>query len=306
MGRKKKDTEPKKTCSMCGWEKKLAEYYVSNNKMFTDGKSPVCKKCCAEKVDPYDIESVREMLKMLDKPFLSDNWNTCLARHGKTAWGNYMKQINGLHQYKYLTYKDSVNDGSIKIVPKDEEVNIEEEDTIKTETDKSIQITKDLKQKWQGYKNSDILKLEKFYDEMMTTHDIGTPQHKELLKLMCKLNLKMDKSLENDDSQGFSKYFTQYDKLMSSSGFRPIDKSAADDGRGIRTFSHIYEEIEKKGFIKPAPIKENQDIVDLTIMYILEYQLKLLSMQQLIEPPADTPKVDGDILDKTEEDLEVV
>ena len=90
------------------------------------------------------------------------------------------------------------------------------------------------------------------------------------------------------------KAHSEYQKLLQSSGLRPIDKLGEQKPWDERSFSQIFEEIEKDGFIKPAPIKENQDIVDKTIQYIMNYTLKLLNQQILTEPPIDTPKIDGD------------
>ena len=94
---------------------------------------------------------------------------------------------------------------------------------------------------------------------------------------------------------GFSKIHTEYQKLLTSSGLRPIDKIGGAEASGIKSFSQIFEEVEKEGFIKPASVNENQDIVDKTIQYILNYTKKLLNKQVLIDTPIDTPKVDNEV-----------
>lgn len=176
--------------------------------------------------------------------------------------------------------------GSFKALP------ISKNNNKKSSINEVKELDREIIVKWgEGYSKDEYIKLEKFYQDMFISHEISTPQHKELLKFMCILNLKMHNCLEQNDIGGFSKLHEQYQKILQSSGFRPIDKTAADGGHGIRTFSQIFAEVEKNGFIKPIPVEENQDIVDKTIMYMLNYQLKLLNMQQLIEPPLDTPKV---------------
>ena len=52
-----------------------------------------------------------------------------------------------------------------------------------------------------------------------------------------------------------------------------------------------FEEVEKEGFIKPVNYVEEQDIVDKTIMYILNYTIKLLGQTTMQKPPPDTPRV---------------
>ena len=126
---------------------------------------------------------------------------------------------------------------------------------------------------------------------MKMAHNIVTPQHIKALIMMCKMQLKMDIFLENDDMASFEKLHRQYQALLQSSGLRPIDKVGGDEATGMRSFSAIFEEVEKDGFIEPIPIKAKQDIVDKTIMYIMNYTLRLLNQTILIEPPIDTPKV---------------
>jgi hypothetical protein len=86
---------------------------------------------------------------------------------------------------------------------------------------------------------------------------------------------------------------------MADSKFRAMDQTDASKTGGLRTFSQIYAEVEKDEFIPPweeyRKVKGlEQDIVDKTIMHILNYTLKLNKAPQLIEPPEDTPKIEED------------
>jgi hypothetical protein len=114
----------------------------------------------------------------------------------------------------------------------------------------------------------------------------------------------MDRCLEANDISGFAKLHDQYQKLLQSTGFRPIDKNSLSNQSGIKTFSQIFESVEKEGFIKPASIEENQDIVDRTIMYILNYTRKLVGVQKLEFPPLDTPKI-NEMMDIDIENIQV-
>jgi len=313
-GKKKKVEPEKKPCSSCNKEKPLKDYYKClNSKYFSDGLTPLCKQCVADMVDIEKPQTMVDFLKFIDKPFVQHLWEDCVYEYGTKAVGNYMRQINGLNQYKDASFDESMykeEDLNKKPERREEEKldNMEaNKDYVITETESIVWFSEELKEKWPGYDQEDILRLEKFYADMMTTHDIKTPQHIYLLKLMCVLNLKMERALENDNVSAFQKYYDQYDKILKSAGFRPIDKYAQDDGSGLRSFSKIFEEVEKTGFIEPAPVEENQDIVDLTIMYILNYQLKLLDMQQLEEPPLDTPQSGSptkDVVDISQDEQE--
>ena len=101
-----------------------------------------------------------------------------------------------------------------------------------------------------------------------------------------------NKALEEGYVNDFKNLNTQFNKLMETSGLRPIDRKSGGESVGIRTFSQIWEEIEKEGFIEPSSHQESQDIIDKTIMYMGNYTRKLVNMQSMSQPPEDTPKVD--------------
>jgi len=275
-------------------------YYQSASKLFSDGRVPLCKKCIKEMMPEDDIDKVQSTLRMIDKPFLIDIWNSSLASEADTV-GTYMKNINSLPQYKHYTWDDSV----LYEKERNKTVNVEKPnnsqktstndiDSVDTEHG-TITVTKELKSKWGNYTNREIIEMEKMYKDMELSNDISTPQHKKQLQFYCKLTLLMDKSLDEGDFAGYEKLSRQFDTLSKSSGFRPVDRKDGSEASGIRSFSQIYAEIEKDGWIEPYPITEAQDIVDRTIMYMENYQHKLYNMEQLYEPPQDTPKVnDGD------------
>lgn len=152
----------------------------------------------------------------------------------------------------------------------------------------------------ENYSEKQLIDLQKFYDDMKLTHTIVTPQHVKALKLLCKMQLKLDIFLEKDDMSSFSKLHPQYQSLLQSSGLRPIDKIGGDEATGMRSFSHIYEEVEKNGYIKPKKYNPPQDILDHSIMYLMNGTKKLVGQQILTEPPMDTPKInkiDGDYIE---------
>jgi hypothetical protein len=156
-----------------------------------------------------------------------------------------------------------------------------------------FKITPAMVLKWGGgYGEQDLFQLEQFFVDMDNGNSITTPQHKEQLKLLCKVNLEQNKALEEKRFGEFKTLNGQYNKILQDSGFRPIDTKVGGESVGIRTFSQIWEEIEKDGFIEPYPYEEKQDIIDKTIMYMGNYTRKLLNMQSMSEPPDDTPLVD--------------
>jgi hypothetical protein len=171
-----------------------------------------------------------------------------------------------------------------------EQFNIIEED---------IKPTADLIKKWGKFEPEDYFKLEDFYTKMMISNKIETPQEETYLKKLAVISLKMDKELEAGNYGQVKQLGDLFSKYMADSKFRAMDQTDASKTGGLRTFSQIYAEVEKDEFIPPweeyRKVKGlEQDIVDKTIMHILNYTLKLNKAPQLIEPPEDTPKIEED------------
>lgn len=285
----KKKAQEEHFCIGCNQKHRKSQFYVSYNKLH-NGVYPYCKKFIKETVTNDDgsinIDKLQDILRQIDAPFLIDYWHISVDSGGDIV-GQYFKNLK-LKQNRDLTWKNSM------FAPDDDDegANCNNYNTVNND---DFNITPEMLYRWgENYNKSELMYLEKFYNDMHMTHTIVTPQHEKALIMICKLQLKMDRCLESDDMVGFSKAHSEYQKLLQSSGLRPIDKLGGAEASGMKSFSQIFEEIEKDGFIKPAPIKENQDIVDKTIQYIMNYTLKLLNQQILTEPPIDTPKVDGD------------
>lgn len=289
----KKAIQEEYFCIGCNKKHKKSQFYVSYNSLH-NGVYPYCKKFIKEFVVNSDgninIEKLQSMLRQIDAPFLLEYWDSSLESGGDVV-GKYFKNLS-LKQNRGLTWKHSSFGNEDFDEGNADEKETNEDNYLMADDFKP---TKEMIMRWgENYTRTEISYLEKFYQDMHITHTIVTPQHEKALILICKLQLKMDKFLEADDMVGFSKVHGEYQKLLTSSGLRPIDKIGGAEASGIRSFSQIFEEIEKDGFIKPTPIKENQDIVDRTIQYIMNYTLKLLNQQVLTDPPFDTPKVDDD------------
>lgn len=301
-GRKSNKDTPQKaniktiTCLSCGKSKKPSEFYASSSVFnASTGKIPYCKQCCIDLSCDFegniDINNFKNLLERIDKPFLPHILQSAYEEGKKInshPIGLYFKNINSLDQYSNWTWKDSMSEchDNNEITPE----NIQE---YESKMVKNFVITDEMIARWgSNYSKKQIMDLEKFYNDMKMTHNIVTPQHIKALIMMCKMQLKMDMYLENNDMTSFEKLHRQYQALLQSSGLRPIDKVGGDEATGMRSFSAIFEEVEKDGFIEPVPIEVHQDIVDRTIMYILNYTLKLLNQTVLTEPPIDTPKVD--------------
>lgn len=278
MAKKTKEDKPKKTCSSCGRSKVYNKFYKVESPLFADGMLNICSDCIREQIDIEDIESVVGFLQQIDKPFVQKYWDEAI-NSGRYPLGEYIRKVNSLTQLRNTSFKDS--DGF------DESGNVSlNSDSVEREDGKIIQYSDSLVHRWgAGYKKYEYLKLEKFYQDMMLSYEVKTANHKQMLKQLAKLSVEMDNLLNAKDYQNYSKVSDTFDKLLKSSGFRPIDRKNGSDATGIYSFSQIWAEIEKDGFVEPEMIDYPKDDIDNMLLYYIQFVQRLVGKPVSVAPP---------------------
>jgi hypothetical protein len=267
-------------CEKAGKVQNVNNFYKTNSSIFE--RYPVCKQCIQKMVDPDDISSVQRILKELNIAYISSVWLKACNTSPENPFGSYIRQMNSLPQYQGLGWND-------------DQVNIgeDEEDYVS-----DFKPTDEMIIKWgRNHAPDDYLILEDFYNSMKDANDINNPQDIFYLKKLSLISLKLDKALEGNRFGEVKQLGELFSKYMADSKFRAMDKTDADMTGGVKNFSAIYSEIEKDDYIPPWKHYEKiygakQDIIDKTIMYILNFVLKLNKIKALTEPPEDTPKED--------------
>jgi len=286
----------RRVCSRCGKSKSIKSYFKIANPLMPDSRIAVCSDCVHETVDEQNINEVIEFLRLTNKPFIKDEWDKCLAKPSRTI-GEYMRIINSIVTYKDLTFANSDNLGS----GNDSDIANSSIKELESETGKVIRYTSDLVAKWGGgFKEFEYLKMEKYYQDMMDTNEIITPVQKDLLKNLAKMTVKRDAYIAEDDTVKYGAISRTYETTLQSAGFRPIDRRGADDERGLRSFSQIFEEVEKRGFVKPLTPEEKdkkleegsrfykEDMIDKMLTSILNYYHRLIGKEILSSAPDET------------------
>lgn len=259
--------QERKVCSNCDKNRKRSDFYNSNNTLF-DGKSPICKPCIRTMIDVNDIETVYKTLKLLDAPFIYDEWEGAMEKGGD-VFGKYMRRVNSLHNHRNKTWKDSIF--------KKEAIAVDEKDLKVISPDSGFVANQEMVEFWgSGYSNEEYKKLSIFYKDMENSYEIETASHKDYLKKICIVSLKMEQALADNQINQFKALSDVYDKLMRSAKFTAVQRSAADRTGGMNTFSEFFEFIEKEGFIPRFHTDEPKDIVDETIDNLMKYTRNLI------------------------------
>ena len=302
-------------CQSCNKDKSLKEgnYYQTNNPFYDGTKTtyerqskdglitvtscilPYCKSCIEKSFNSYLIDAKNNEKIAMYK--LSQDlrivWNESLyemANSSKSAtWKIYIGKANSLPQYS----SKLISDSDSYVGNLDSTFSDEKELTIGTMKKKE---KKEAIARWGlRWDEFELKRLEEFYHSMKAVNNIDTPQDEDYLRKLARLSVKIDDAIESDNSSGAKQLGDLYSKYMSDSKFRAMDMTDADKKGGIRTFSQIYEEVERPDFIPPwekyaDKFNIKQDIVDKVIMYLINFTLKFKNSEKLVEPPKDTPK----------------
>ena len=168
-----------------------------------------------------------------------------------------------------------------------------------------------LVRKWgRTYTIPECIRLEKLYNEMMSSYDIRTASHIDYLLKICRVSLKIDQALEVNDIDGFQKMSRVYDLLMKSAKFTAAqNKDAASDYTD--SIGMIVSRIEEEqGFI-PRYHSERQDVVDATLADMNKFTRDLimseLNLGNMIEVYLQKMQMEEnkeeDVLDDDDDDL---
>lgn len=280
--------KPKKTCQHENHEgnreRATTYFFKVDSPLFPDGMINICRDCVRREVDVEDIESVIGFLRQIDKPFVEKIWNEAV-NSGKHPLGEYIRKINSLQQLKGKTFENS--DGMQGIGKSVDLQSAKTPDSIMT-VKGEIVYTDELVDKWGiGYKKHEYLQMEKFYVNMKETHEINTETHIDQLKQLSYLSVDRDRLRQAGDWTNYTKLSKTIEDMTKSAGFRPVDRQGLDDATGIRSFSQIFEEVEKRGFRKPPAVEFEEDIVDKMIISLANYYNRLVGRQLLAELPEE-------------------
>ena len=109
----KKKKEPwdicrNKDCPKLGQRLTMDYFFKSRNPLVVH--HPYCKDCVNKMIDINNMDTVYNTLKVLDTPFIMDEWNKVIKSGSTNYLGDYLKLINFSNKKKYedKTYDDSI------------------------------------------------------------------------------------------------------------------------------------------------------------------------------------------------------
>ncbi|MFI2856808.1 hypothetical protein ACH6EH_06680 [Paenibacillus sp. JSM ZJ436] len=263
--------ETKKCIGECKRELSLLNFYNNNNPM-SDGKSSMCKKCINDMIDYSDIKTIYAALRALDLPFLIDVWSGCETRGGK-IFGNYLRQINSLHNYKGMTWEDSIFE---------EEITTNDEPEHNTINNSSISITKNkfrltsaIIDKWgEGYSEEQYRLFEKKYIKLIRSFGEKTELHTENLLNYIRFRVQEEIATAKGSTKDAKEWAALASKAAQDAKINVSQLSKSDISGGVDVLSQLFEATETEASViplLPKLLEQPYDDADMIIWANINY-----------------------------------
>jgi hypothetical protein len=266
-------TQDKRICTKCEKPKSDIYFYVSYSPLH-NGKIPVCKSCILEQLDIDNIESVKDTLRMVDRPYLHFLWISSLdeaQEAKKKPFGILMKNL-GMKQYRYLTWKDS--DFSEK------ESNLDEtnENNHISKRSKFV-VTEDVIDKWgDGYIPEEYHNFERKYDRLIKNYGEKTALHTEGLLSYIRFRVKEEMATAKGLVKDAKEWGVMASKAATDAKINVSQLSKSDISGGVDVLAQLFEAVETEiGIIPHLPkvLAQPYDDADLIIWANINYYRRL-------------------------------
>ena len=232
------------TCINCNKEKVSTSFYSNRNPLLAPNMG-LCKECAKSHFE--DLDSLHEILRILNVPFITERWSFVMASEKTDKMGDYLRQINSLPNWKGMTYKDS-----------DMNINgqVSSTEDYLAQTDRGYQEN----MKFWGNKKytvEDFDFLNSIYDDLSQDRKPNSAMMKNAYKNIARTQLQAQKALEGGNAVEFDKLMKTLSNLMGDANVKPAQTSV--ENNGIESWGEWVRKIEETRPIL-APTEEFIDV----------------------------------------------
>ena len=258
---------------MCGNNKRLTDYYKSYSPLDKiDGRLRVCKTCLKNESDIDNIESVKNILRMVDKPFNIYLWESALTK--SEVIGEYFKLINA-KDYRHDTWEQSIfeKEDMEKEVIHNDRLSIENIDE---------ELLDELKEKYgHGYPDEEYVLFEKKFINLKPSFQLPTTMHEEYLREYCVNKVKETIAKAKGEFKEAKEWSAMAKESAEAGKLKPSQMSKADLSQGLDGFGQLARMVEEHQDIIPLLpkfIQQPKDKVDITLWLYINYIRDLKGM----------------------------
>lgn len=276
--------------------------------MHSDGLIPMCKtcileKCFDEKTDTIIVEEFKNILRQIDKPFISSIYQSSINQYNKTYEGKnvpkdnktkiigyYFKNIQTLRQYCTMNWNDGldweqkINTKASNGVISQPEPNYEQiksktkqrEEFIYTlDEDDNFEVTTDiLKLFGGGYVKSVYKKMWDKYEFLKKNYPDITNLHVEALATYVRFKVQEEIATANGDVTSAKEWSIQATKAADKAKINPSQLSKSDLQGGLNSFSELSLMVEQAVDVIPILPQfkfRPKDAIDFNIWCLVNY-----------------------------------
>ena len=273
----RKAESEKKTCIICGNDYAESSFYSHRNQLIND-RLGFCKKCVVKNIDLEDMDTLMNILRTMNIPYLKEFWKMANNASTETV-GTYLKNLNSLKQNKDLRFVDS-DDVSGK-TNKAELIDIDED----------FEVTNKIIKRWgRNLEVEDYIFLEEEY-ENLGGNEAETTIQERLFKNMARTQWMANKALEENDTNRYEKMMKTLSTQMNDANIKPVQVKSASENGQIASWSEWVKHIEED-----EPITENSS--EYEPKYIKDYVQRFFVTQVKrvfgLVKDEDIKKLDGE------------
>lgn len=194
-------------------------------------------------VDISNIESIKSVLRQIDKPWIASLWVTSLQNNPTSPFGNYIKMINSLPQYKGMSSADVVDDVS---TDKIEEAQQCIDTGIKDSTTRiKFELTDEIVDRWGiGYQPEEYEAFERKYALLKNNYPEKTAMHTEALLNYIRYRVKEELATAAGTASEAKTWGQLAQAAATAAKINPSQLSAADLQGGLNSFGELIKAVE--------------------------------------------------------------
>jgi hypothetical protein len=262
MGRTKKEIKKENIkCTSCGVEKKPDDFYSSYSPFHkSTSHLHVCKQCIWDYVgEDNDLNKILTTLRMLDKPYITDLWESSIQeceKSGKSPFKIYMKNL-GLRQNRELTWDDSSFENFNSIKKMTSKISMTTSDVEHELSNEDINF---LKSFWGNFDIDDLIWLQNEYEDWTNRYECDSKGMETLIQEICLT--KFDIKNRRASGEKVDQQLKTLQDLLGSSNLKPVQETGANAVEQ-ETFGTLIKKYENEKPI-PEPDEKWKDVDGIT------------------------------------------
>jgi len=227
----------KKICLKCLNEKNKTEFYQSYSEWHGDEKIPYCKSCLKNKLNEENEATIKEILRVMDRPYKQDAWQTAKSNEKETL-GTYLKDLALNYKLENYDHSDTEKQENNIITSEfsNEQENISQDD-----------IEYMMKFWGRGFNLNDYIWLQSEFEDFTNRYECDSKGMELLIKQICLTELDIEKRRENNEK--VDQQLKTLQDLLGSSNLKPVQETGANAVEQ-ESFGTLIKKFERE---KPIP-----------------------------------------------------